>query len=149
MHSFLPFDRCYMILPCYLHSIYIVCIKYRLWRWHFGSQFEQARPRIQIWRKNLQVWRKIFLKVVLRGVHEVRVFQVWTRPIWNLFDSESVSTECSKTLWFSSFASLTYVWIRVLKKNLLLKSPIKLFGTLSLTKTKRLCSLSFECTILK
>ena len=21
---FLPFDRCYMLLPCYLHSIYIV-----------------------------------------------------------------------------------------------------------------------------
>ena len=29
---FLPFDRCNMILPCYLHSIYIFCIIYRLWR---------------------------------------------------------------------------------------------------------------------
>ena len=32
---FLPFDRCYMILPCYLHSIYIFCIIYWLWRWFF------------------------------------------------------------------------------------------------------------------
>ena len=30
---FLPFDRCYMIIPCYLHSIYKICIIYRMWRW--------------------------------------------------------------------------------------------------------------------
>ena len=32
---FLPFDRCYRILPCYLHSSYIICIIYRLRRWYF------------------------------------------------------------------------------------------------------------------
>ena len=32
---FLPFDRCYMILPCYLQSIYIICIIYRLSIWFF------------------------------------------------------------------------------------------------------------------
>ena len=36
---FLPFDRCYMILPCYLHNIDIFCFIYRLWRWYFWSYF--------------------------------------------------------------------------------------------------------------
>ena len=32
---FLPFGRCYMILPYYLLSNYIFCITYRLGIWHF------------------------------------------------------------------------------------------------------------------
>ena len=64
--SSFPFDRCYMILPCYLHSIDICCFIYRLCRWYCW--------RIQIWRKILQVWRKIFFKIELHGVHGIRFF---------------------------------------------------------------------------
>ena len=65
-----------MIFLCYLHSIYILCIIYRLWRWYFWSYFQFARSKMQIWWKNEQIWWKIFLKVELRGVHGVRFFQV-------------------------------------------------------------------------
>ena len=34
---FLPFARCYMILPCYLHSIYKFCFIYKLWKWNLWS----------------------------------------------------------------------------------------------------------------
>ena len=47
----LPFDRCYKILPCYLHSIYICCIIYSLWRWYIWSYFLFAHSRIWIWEK--------------------------------------------------------------------------------------------------
>ena len=36
---FLPFDRCYMILPCYVYSIDIFSFIYRLWRWYFFKLF--------------------------------------------------------------------------------------------------------------
>ena len=54
------FDRCYMILPCYLHSIDIFCFIYRLWRWYFWSYLEFARSRIQIWQKILKIWQNIW-----------------------------------------------------------------------------------------
>ena len=55
----------------YLH----ICIIYRLWRWYFQSYFK-AHAKIQIWRKNLLNWRKIFLKNLVNGVHWVCFFQV-------------------------------------------------------------------------
>ena len=76
MHSFSSFWQVHIILPCYLHSSYIFCIMYKLWRWHFGSYFLLAYPRTQNWRKNLQVLQKIFLKIYLCGVHGVCFFQV-------------------------------------------------------------------------
>ena len=36
MHYFSSFCQVIMILPCYIHSIYIFCIICRLWRWHFA-----------------------------------------------------------------------------------------------------------------
>ena len=36
---FLPFERCNLILQCYLHTIYTFCIIYRLWRWHSWGNF--------------------------------------------------------------------------------------------------------------
>ena len=36
---FLPFERCYLILQYYLHTIYTFCIIYRLWRWHSWGNF--------------------------------------------------------------------------------------------------------------
>ena len=70
-----------MILPCYIHSIYIFCIIYRLWRWHFFfNYFLFARSKIQNWRKNGPIWRKIQKKVELHGFHGVCFFQVCQNP---------------------------------------------------------------------
>ena len=62
MHFF-PFWQVIRILPCYIHSIYIFYIIYRLWRWHFLSYFLFARSRIQNWRKNGPIWQKIQKKI--------------------------------------------------------------------------------------
>ena len=40
-----------MILPWYLDSIYIFCIIYRPWRWHFKNYLYFAHSRIKKWRK--------------------------------------------------------------------------------------------------
>ena len=37
---FLPFDRCYMILPCYLHSIYIVFTYFASFTGYEDDMFE-------------------------------------------------------------------------------------------------------------
>ena len=59
MHAFSPFWQVIMILPCYIHGIYIFGIIYRPWKWHFWSYILFARSRIQNWRKNGLIWRKI------------------------------------------------------------------------------------------
>ena len=51
MHSFSSFWQVIMILPCYINSIYIFCIFYRLWSWHFLNHFLFASSRIQNWWK--------------------------------------------------------------------------------------------------
>ena len=56
---FLPFGRCYRILPYYLLSIYIFCntdYVIQTMKMTFLKFFLFARSRIQIWRKNSQTW---------------------------------------------------------------------------------------------
>ena len=50
---FLCFDRCIMILPRHLHSIYKICT---LWRWYFPSylKFACRKPGSNNWRKKVQ-----------------------------------------------------------------------------------------------
>ena len=66
---FLSFDMCYMIVPCYLHKIYI-----------FGSfavyenDIVEVISNLQVQGskcgvKKIQIWRKIFLKIELCGFH--------------------------------------------------------------------------------
>ena len=78
---FLPFDRCYIILLCYLYGIYIIFIFYRLWRWYFEVIYDlqlfgiflaevvqkpnliSAHPQITLWyEKCVKIRNSTFLK---------------------------------------------------------------------------------------
>ena len=71
MHFFLPFDRCYIMLSCYLH----ICIIHRLCNYilevisNLQVQESKFGGKIDKFGKNL-------LKVELRGVHGVCFFHV-------------------------------------------------------------------------
>ena len=75
---FLSVDRCYMILPCYLHTIYIFCFIYRLWRWYFWIYFNLHIQGSKFGENFYKFGRKSFKKTELHGVHGVRFFQVCT-----------------------------------------------------------------------
>ena len=73
-------------VTCHLSHIYIFIFSKNWTKWWcwlvegllstvpIPSSFCNA-PRIQIWRKNKQIWKKIFLKYELRGVHGVCFFK--------------------------------------------------------------------------
>ena len=73
---FLPFDRCNMILPCYLHSIYIVQIIYRLWRWYFLIYLKFQCSKIRI----CQNWTNL-----VKNLHKnefFRICRIWFLQLW-------------------------------------------------------------------
>ena len=93
MHAFSPFWRVIMILPCYIHGIYIFGIIYRPWKWHFWSYILFARSRIQNWRKNGLIWRKIQKK---KNFMEVMVFVFSKSGGDPMLGSDRLSYRCGK-----------------------------------------------------
>ena len=105
-----------MILPYYIHCIYIPCIIYRLWRWHFKSYFLFALTRIQNWQKIEPIWRKIQKKVELRGVRRARFFQVcFTYPQWLILTAVTVQYNIEEKVAWS------YLYIYSLSRNIKIK----------------------------
>ena len=77
MHFFSSFWQVIMILPCYIHSIYIFCIIYMLWWWHFLNYTYLHVHWSIIGGKMNQFGGKSKQKVELRRDHGVCFFQVW------------------------------------------------------------------------
>ena len=82
---YLSCERCYMILQCYLNAIdiylhYLLAIKMTFLKFILICTFKE--PNLA---KKGQIWRKICLKVELRGVHGVRFFQVCLQYIMVYF----------------------------------------------------------------
>ena len=74
---FLPFDRCYTKLPCYLYSSDIFCLIYGIWRWYFFNLFLICTFKDPNLVENLTNLAENLWKNELYRVHGVCFFLVW------------------------------------------------------------------------